>query len=148
HLGWAKPCARPDLLDATPPDGATSVPTNAVLHAHYHSSAQYLGEDVALEHVGIDSRILQATFDSAETILSITPTDPLVPGDSYIAHWPALRGIGTASLGVGQDVHFTAGAAPDTAPPVFGGVVHVAWDARREHDDCEDADVERYVFNI
>ena len=33
-----------------PPDGATGVPLNARLGAHYAAAAEYLGEDVVLVH--------------------------------------------------------------------------------------------------
>ena len=43
-------CGKPDLVDMVPPDGATGVPRNATLGAHYAQSTEYLGEDVVLVH--------------------------------------------------------------------------------------------------
>ena len=103
----AAPCARPDLLDALPPDGASGVPTNAFLFAHYASTAEYLGEEVILTPEGEAPQSLTAGFDSAEGMLSITPT--LEPNQSYTLEWPALRGLNTANKGRAQTVTFTVG---------------------------------------
>src|SRR5689334_3151524 len=50
---FADPCGHPDLLEAFPPDGAGDVPLNARLSARYASTAEYVDEEVTLEHVGI-----------------------------------------------------------------------------------------------
>src|ERR1041384_2811317 len=47
----ADDCAKPDFVAAFPPDGATDVPTNATLTAHYVSTAQYIDEAVTFSEV-------------------------------------------------------------------------------------------------
>ena len=76
----AAPCGVPDLVDMVPPDGATAVPLNATLSAHYMASADYLGEDVVLVHPDGREQVLDARFDPTEVLLSVTPTEPLVRG--------------------------------------------------------------------
>ncbi len=143
----AQPCGRADVRDTVPPDGATAVPTNATLSALYVRSADYANEEVMLEHVGVDARIPVADFNAAEGILSITP-DNLEPGDDFIVTWPRLKGIGSATLGVGAEARFTVGDGPDTERPVFAGLVDVEWDLRRQEDECTDAVEERFVFDL
>ena len=152
-IGWtsgagATPCTRPDLIETLPADGATGVPTNARLSARYASTAEYLGEPIALEHVGVGVEPAPATFNANEGLLTIAPDQPLVPDGTYKITWPALRGLTTAALGKGGDVTFTAGASDDTAAPDFAGVRSVAWDVERPNDDCSDSPQDRYVFDL
>jgi MYXO-CTERM domain-containing protein len=144
----AATCGKPDLVDMVPPDGATDVPPNATLSAHYASSADYLGEDVVLDTPDHVSQALPATFDATEGRLSITPPDPLVVGGTYTVHWPALRGLNAAAPGVGGQATFTVAAALDSAPPAFDGVVGLSWDLERKSNDCTDTIEQRYVFDV
>src|SRR5882724_3319025 len=113
-LAWAAtaragPCGRPDLVETFPPTDATDVPVNARLTARYVSTAEYLGEPVSLEHVGVGPEDAPVTFDANEGLLTIAPVVPLTGGDPYKIGWPALRGLTTAALGRGADVTFIAG---------------------------------------
>ncbi len=144
----ADSCTSPDLIETMPADGATNVPTNAMLFARYASIAQYLGEPVVLEHpAGVDTTV-PATFDDTSGLLQITPPMPLVPGDSYTVHWPALRGIDTATLGNTSNLTFTTGTEADVSPPTFAGITSVSWDVSRESDACNSTIDQRYVFNL
>lgn len=144
----AAPCGRPDLLEAMPPEAATAVPTDAKLHAHYAPGTEYLGEAISLEHVGHEAASLTGTFDEAEEMLTVAPPNGLVAGDDYVVHWPALRGLTTASLGRGADVRFTAGDGPDEGPPAFAGLVGLEWDLDRSKDTCTDSLENRYAFDL
>lgn len=144
----ADSCTSPDLIETMPPDGADNVPMNAMLFARYATIAQYLNEAVVLEHpAGVDTTV-PAQFDDTSGLLQITPPMALVPGDSYTVHWPALRGIDTATLGKTSNLTFTAGSEADVSPPTFAGVTSVAWDVSRESDPCNSAIDQRYVFNL
>jgi hypothetical protein len=152
-IGWssgagATPCTRPDLIETLPADGATGVPPNARLSARYAATAEYLGEPVPLEHVGVGVEPAPATFDANEGLLTIVPDQPLVPSDTYQITWPALRGLTTAALGKGGEVKFTAGTADDTVAPDFAGIRSVAWDVERPNDDCSDSPQDRYRFDL
>jgi hypothetical protein len=148
QVARADSCTSPDLIETMPPDQAQDVPTNAMLFARYASIAQYQGESVQLEHVGVDMQSVPATFDETEGMLSITPSAPLVPAGAYVVHWPALRGLNTATLGTASDQHFSAGVAPDVAKPTFDGIAGVTWDVTRERDSCTGSIDERYVFDL
>lgn len=141
-------CGRPDLLETMPPDGASAVPTDARLHARYAPTAEYLGEEVVLEHVGVDERAVEPTFDVNEGMLVVSPPEPLVPGDEYVIRWPRLRGLGTATLGRAAEVAFVAGDGPDTGAPEFGGLESIEWDVDRARDECTDSMQTRYVFDL
>jgi hypothetical protein len=140
-------CALPDLAETMPPDGAQTVPTNAILSARYATTADYLGETVVLQHVGKEDRNVPATWAASEGILSIVPPAPLVTGDEYVVKWPGLRGLNSANLGRGKDVRFRVGAE-DKEPPKFAGLGAIEWDVEREKDTCTDAVEDRYVFNV
>ncbi len=149
----ADSCTAPNLLETIPADKATGVPTNASLFAHYEVNAQYLQEPVTMDQVHMGSAVVTgqawpATFDQTQGMLQVTPPAPLTPGDTYVIHWPALRGIDTATLGTTFDLHFTAGTTPDTAPPTFAGISSVSWDVSRETDSCTSRIEERYVFDL
>lgn len=144
----AAPCNRPDLLEAIPPDGAKAVPINATLFARYTPSAEYLGEEVVLEHVGVGEAIVQATFDATEGMLKVTPEPALTAGDEYVVRWPRLRGFSSANLGRGADVRFTVGTTTDVDPPEFIGVVDLDWTLEREKDECTDSLETRYLFDL
>jgi hypothetical protein len=144
----AAPCGAPDLLEAFPADGATAVPTNATLSAHYASTADYRDEDVKLEHVDVGSDMLTGTFDSAEGLLSVSPEEPLVPGDRYVVTWPRLHGIGTSNRGSGRRVAFEAGDVTDAAPHEFQGLTGVEWDVSRKSDECTDGLEDRFTFDL
>ncbi|HMI85596.1 MAG TPA: hypothetical protein VK550_15975 [Polyangiaceae bacterium] len=144
----AAPCGRPDLLETFPADGATDVPVNARLSAHYAATAEYVDEEITLEHVGFATERPRAVFDVGEGFLFFQPSESLVPGDSYVVRWPALRGLTTAVLGKGAEVTFTAGSTVDVEPPLFSGVRALAWDVERVDDDCTDALEDRFVFDL
>ena len=73
-------CGKPDLVDMVPPDGATGVPLNAKLGAHYAAAAEYLGEDVVLVHPDGSEQLVAATFwDIDRAAAAVTPTAPLEP---------------------------------------------------------------------
>jgi hypothetical protein len=144
----AAPCGVPDLADMVPPDGATGVPLNATLGAHYMASADYLGEVVVLVHPDGRMQEFKARFDPTEGLLSVMPTEPLVAGGAYVIRWPALRGLNAATPGHGDEAHFTAGTADDVASPTFAGVTGLRWDLERVQNDCTEELEERYVFDI
>jgi MYXO-CTERM domain-containing protein len=147
-VGRAAACGKPDLLDTFPPDKAEGVPTNAVLSAHYSPTAEYLGEVITLEHVGVGSDTVKGTFRSTEGMVRVEPPDPLVEGDRYIISWPKLRGLDTAALGRGAEVGFTVGPGPDTESPRFDGLTGIKWDVVRSRDECTDALEERFRFDL
>jgi hypothetical protein len=144
----ADSCGKPDLVDMVPPDGATRVPLNARLGAHYAAAAEYLGEDVVLVHPDGSEQLLDATWDATEQLLQVIPTAPLDPSSMYEIRWPALRGLNAAAPGLGDKAHFTTGVSDDAAPPTFAGLTGVDWDFGRTHDECTDDLVDRFVFNI
>jgi hypothetical protein len=144
----ADSCVKPDVVDVVPPDGANDVPTNAKLFAMYPAYADYLGEDVTLEHVGFGEELLTPEYSANEGLLSVTPPAELTPGDEYVIRWPALRGKNTSSLGRGKNVSFRVGVGPDVEPPFFEGLTGIDWDVERERDECSDTLEERYVFHL
>lgn len=141
-------CGRPDLVDMVPPDGATGVPRNATLGAHYAAAADYLGEDVVLVHPDGSLQLLDATWDPTEQLLSATPTSVMTADSSYEIRWPVLRGLNAAAPGLGGRARFTTGAGLDAAPPSFAGVAGLSWDLERKTNDCIDEVVERFVFDV
>jgi hypothetical protein len=144
----ADSCTSPDLIETIPASGATNVPTNAMLFARYATIAQYLDEPVMFEHpAGVETTV-PATFDDTSGLLQITPPMPLTPGDTYVVHWPALRGIDTATLGSTMDLSFTAGSEQDVSPPTFDGITTVTWDVSRNSDSCTGSIDQRYVFTL
>lgn len=142
----ATSCARPDLLDAVPPDGA-KVPQNASLFAHYEPSADYGNEDVVLTPAGGTPEAVKVTWDGTQGLLAFAPESPL-PAGSYTIEWPALRGLNTSAPGKGAVVHFTVVGVDDTAPPDFSGLTGVSWDLERETNDCTDSLENRLVFTL
>ena len=143
----AAPCGKPDLLDMIPRDGAPDVPPNATFTAFYERSAEYLGEQVVVVTPDGNETALPATFDNGEGRLSVTPPDPLAPGQ-YVVRWPVLRSRSSAIAGVGGEARFTVGTQPDVEAPTFEGVADVSWDYARETDECTDEVTKRYVFDI
>jgi hypothetical protein len=143
----ASTCGRPDLIDTVPPDKATNVPPNAAFSAHYDASAEYLGEDVVVTPPQGDDVVVKVTFDSTQGLLTWKPANPLPPGD-YTLRWPSLRGLGTATPGVGATITFTVGQQPDVAAPVFDGLTAVRWDLERQNNDCTDNVESRMVFDF
>ena len=144
----AAPCGKPDLVDMVPPDGATEVPRNARLAAHYAASADYLGEEVVLVRPDGGQQILPATWDATEQLLLVTPTAALDPNATYAIQWPPLRGLNAAAPGLGGTARFQTSVGLDSAPPVFAGVTGLAWDLERTTNDCIDEVVERFIFDI
>jgi hypothetical protein len=162
----AEPCALPDLVDAFPADGASNVPTNAVLTAHYAATAEYVDENVTLNGpnpggsditVGfkadgacVDPLPGSFCFNKNEGLLNLRPPDtsPLEPDGSYTVEWPRLRGTSTTSRGDGKTVTFTVGDGPDLEPPKFDGLRKVFWDLDRERDECTDAEQDRFYFDL
>jgi hypothetical protein len=150
-LAFARPvratsCARPDLLDAVPPDGA-QVPPNASLFAHYDPSADYGNEDVVLTPAGGTPEVVKVTWDGTQGLLSFEPETPLPPG-RYTIEWPALRGLNASALGKGATVQFTVGDVDDSAPPDFAGLTGLSWDLERETNDCTDSLENRMAFTL
>jgi MYXO-CTERM domain-containing protein len=143
----AAPCNTPELLATFPPEGARGITTDATLSAAYASSADYLGEEVLLVPDGGEPRPVPAIFDRAESLLSIKP-EPLTPGLGYSVRWPGLRGVDTATPGLGREVHFFAGAGPDQEPPTFFGLGGATWDLSRERSNCSDDIEDRFVFDL
>jgi len=144
----AAPCGRPDLLETFPADGATDVPVNARLSAHYAATAEYVDEEITFERVGGATEAPRPTFDASEGLLAFQPSASLVPGDSYVIHWPGLRGLSSALAGQGADVRFTAGSRADVDAPSFAGARALTWDVERVDDDCTDALEDRFVFDL
>jgi hypothetical protein len=162
----ADSCTSPDLLETIPADSATGVPLNASLFARYQTNAEYVDEPVVMETALPDAEDggaadqdaggtpppvpvpVTVTFNAAEGLLQATPVSPLSPGTSYVVHWPALRGIDTATLGSKEDLRFTAGTSDDTSPPTFAGITSVSWDVSRDVDSCTNDVEERYVFSL
>jgi len=147
----ASSCTSPDLVETIPADGTAHVPTNASLFARYETIAQYQGETVTLEQVGSDTPpgpAVPATFDATSGLLQVTPAQPLTANQSYILHWPSLRGLDTATLGSKTDLHFTTGSELYVSPPTFAGITGLAWDVSRASDPCTNAIVERYVYRL
>lgn len=147
-LALADDCAKPDLLEAYPraADPPLEVPTNAILSAHYASTAQYLGETVELGKTGGTQAPASATFDSTQGLLTVTPA--LTAGGRYTIHWPKLAGIGTASRGKGADVDFAVSTLADAQAPRFSGLARVDWDVRRVRDACTDSLEDRFAFDV
>jgi MYXO-CTERM domain-containing protein len=144
----AATCGKPDLEDMVPPDGATLVPRNATLAAHYAASAEYLKEKVALVRPDDSEVVLTAMWEPTEQRLWATPPEPLDAGTTYKIVWPPLRGLSAAAPGIGGTATFTTGSAFDTEPPAFVGVVGLSWDLERRQDGCIDEVVERFVFDV
>lgn len=144
----ADSCTSPDLIETMPPVGAKDVPTNASLFARYETIAQYQSEPVSLEQVGVGTMTVPATFDDTSGILEITPPGRLSAGQAYVVHWPALRGLDTATLGTTLDLTFTAGSTEDVAPPTFAGITSVSWNVSRESDSCSNSIDQRYIFDL
>lgn len=148
----AASCNRPELEDTMPPNGAVGVPTNASLHARYSTNAEYLGEDISLERLSTAEVETfagsNASWVPVEGVLSITPSTPLVAGESYRVTWPGLRGVATASQGAAEQVEFQVGQSEDAELPLFDGISGVDWDVEREQDPCTDAQEERFIFDV
>jgi uncharacterized protein (TIGR03382 family) len=144
----AQTCPRPDLLDALPPDGAEQVPTNAHLVARYATNAEYLGESILFGVLGEEPFALVGAFNAADGLVEVIPPGPLRPFTDYGIEWPALRGLGTASLGTGRFVSFRTSDAEDEAPPRFEGVSEVRWSVDRFRDPCTKRREERFAFEL
>jgi hypothetical protein len=144
----AQTCGLPDLLSAVPPDGATGVPSGAPLHAFYAASALYQDEPILLDLPDGTEQALIGEFDPAEGRLTLVPPEPLAPLSSYVVRWPELRGTTAGGKGLGRQVGFTTGAAPDMAPPTFAGATGLVWDWVRDTDDCTDDIQDRLTFDI
>jgi hypothetical protein len=144
----ADSCTSPDLVETIPANDAQGVPTNALLFGRYLTIAQYEQEPIGFERAGAAMVSLTGSFDSTSGLLQVTPPAPLVPGASYVVHWPALRGLNTANLGSNMDQNLTAGAQADTQPPTFAGLTSISWDVSRTSDSCNSAIDQRYVFDL
>ena len=152
-LAWlgsaqAAPCGRPDVDATFPPDAAKGVPSNAVLTAHYGSPAVYADEPVSVTDAAGNAVSVTVTYDDADSLLRAAPAQGLSDGEHQIV-WPGLRGVsGGAGVGRGSTVGFLVRSAPDTAPPVFGGLSDIAWDLARDRDPCLDRLDDRFVFKL
>jgi hypothetical protein len=139
-------CARPDLRFAVPPDGAESVPLDARPSAYYEATADYLGEPVQLSSAAGELSV-EITFDAVEHTLTIVPP-ALEPDTMYTLTWPELRGLGSASRGLGRTIAFRTGSAPDAEEPVFAGLSSVDWDIVHDRDACTDDFEDRFRFEL
>jgi hypothetical protein len=144
----AQDCARPDVVDTVPIDGARDVPVNAALVARYAITAEYFKEEVRFGPVGDEPLSLVGSYVRDEQLLTVVPPEPLAPGVEYEIEWPGLRGLFSASKGRSRKVRFTAGSAADAEPPRFDGLAGFDWDYEREKDDCTDRVEERFVFDF
>jgi hypothetical protein len=153
----ASPCGAADFLTALPRDGASSVPTNATLTAHYAAPASYDGETIHVEHAPVSGgadlpreppRDVTGDFDANEGLLALSFDEPLVAGDEYTVTWPRLRGEDHSGQGKGGKVSFRVGSAADMDFPTFGGLSSIAWDVVRERDDCTDSLEDRFAFDL
>jgi hypothetical protein len=141
-------CARPDVVDTVPVDGARNVPTNAGLVARYAINAEYLDEPVLFGEAGRDPEPFTASYEESELLLTFKPPAGLTEGVEYEIVWPSLRGLNTANKGRSRKLRFFAGNAADTEPPSFDGLLAVNWDLEREQDDCTDNIEERFFFDL
>jgi MYXO-CTERM domain-containing protein len=144
----ALPCNTPELLFTLPREGATGVPTDATLVAGYAVSADYAGEEVLLLPQGESPRPVPASFDRAQRLLTIKPAEALLPGTTYSVRWPALRGVDTATPGIGREIRFTTGAGPDAEAPRFDGLGAITWEVIRERNGCNDEVEDRFAFDL
>lgn len=142
----AEPCGRPDVDATFPPQGASGVPQNAILAAHYRAPADYGGEPVTLTLDETTDVPVDVAYDNGESMLRAVPLAPLAPG-RYSVVWPALRGVAT-SVGLGATRSFSVGTAVDTAPPHFDGLRKATWDFSREEDPCTDSQADRYEYQL
>jgi MYXO-CTERM domain-containing protein len=142
----AEPCGRPDIDATFPPQGASGVPQNAMLAAHYSAPADYDEEPVTLTQGETTDVPVDVSYDNGESMLRAVPRAPLAPG-GYRIVWPALRGVAT-SVGLGATRSFNVGTAVDTAPPHFDGLRKATWDFSREDDPCTDSQEDRYGFEL
>lgn len=144
----AAPCGRPDVDLTFPADGATAVPSNAILAAHYGSPALYSDETASLRDATGNSVAVTLAYDDADSMLRATPEQPLESGHFDLV-WPGLRGASSSGgLGRGRSVGFTVGAAADVTPPVFEGLSGISWDLARDRDPCLDRLDDRFVFEL
>jgi hypothetical protein len=143
----AAPCGRPDVDTTFPPNGATQVPQNARLSAHYAAPALYLDEAVELTDQQGAAVEVTTSYDEAEATLSATPATLLSAG-RYELDFPALRGLSSGGTGLGKSVAFFVQETMDTAPPRFAGLTEVSWDLSRERDPCAESLEDRYVFEL
>lgn len=143
----AAPCGRPDVDSTFPPDGATAVPSNAILAAHYGSPALYADQTVSLLDATGSNVAVTLAYDDADSMLRATPEQPLASGHFDLV-WPGLRGVSGGGLGRGKSVGFTVGGATDATPPVFEGLSGISWDLARDRDPCLDRLDDRFVFHL
>ncbi len=144
----AQSCAKPDALEAFPAYGSAGVPLNAILSAHYFTSAEYDAEPVVLEEIGGERREALGSFNSSEGLLSLDPAGFLKPGMQYVVEWPALRGIRSASRGKSLKVNFSVSNQSDSAPPEFSGIEGVHYRLERDQDGCAETVQDRFVFEL
>jgi hypothetical protein len=90
---------------------------------------------------------VEVTFDAIERRLTIAPP-ALEPDTEYTLAWPELRGLGSASRGLGRTIAFRTGTAPDAEEPVFAGLSRVDWDIVHERDACTDDFEDRFRFEL
>ncbi len=135
-----------DLVQSVPVDGATGVPTDALLHGWYGSGASYGGEPVLLD--GPDGTTMPlAFFDGATGALIVTP-ETLRPRTSYTVRWPALFPAGGGEAGGAGASTFTTGDGLDAGPPRLEAIDAIAWDAVGSRDACTDSRQDRWTFTL
>jgi hypothetical protein len=144
---FAAPCGRPDVDATFPPDNAESVPSNAILSAHYSAPALYDDEPVVLTDGAGNDIAVTTSFDKADTVVRAQPDAPLADG-SYTAEWPTLRGVSGGGVGLGKKLKFTVQGVTDMAPPTFAGLTGIDWDLSRDKDPCTDRLEDRFVFKL
>lgn len=143
----AAPCGRPDVDVTFPPNGATDVPVNAKLSAHYGSPALYLDEPVSLVDDSGAAIDIAVHYDEAQSLLYAEPGAPLATGH-YQLEWPELRSVSTGGVGLGASVGFFVQSTTDAAPPRFAGLRGIDWDLARDEDPCSDQLEDRFVFTL
>lgn len=80
-LANAAPCGRPDVDLTFPPNEALNVPTNALFAAHYAAPALYNAEPVDVTDADGLAVPVTVTFDEAQSLLRVSPDQPLASVD-------------------------------------------------------------------
>lgn len=146
-MASAAPCGRPDVDATFPPNGASQVPNNAVLSAHYAAPALYDDEPVEVTDGAGNAVPVTVTYDEADSLLRAAPEQPLSEGTLHV-NWPELRGLGSGGIGRGSQTTFSVQAGADAAAPTFAGLTGIDWDLSRDRDPCLDRLEDRFVFQL
>ena len=141
-------CARPDVVDTVPIDGARDVPTNATLIARYAIYAELLGEQVLFGEAGSDLGCFHAVVQRCRALAHLYASGRAHAGSRIRDRVAGPPRSEYREQGPCRKVHFFAGNAADSEPPSFDGLIAVDWDFERENDDCTDRIEERFVFDL